>query len=135
MFKIVFTLYIVCYACFIFYTREPDYFDGEIANASIIIKDKKAIAYYKVDNKNYSINADYVLKSWKNSESTNVIYNPAHPEKACVYSIWGYWFTWGEMLLSSVLLFLLFQLAVNITQNPSENNGENDVIDKERKYV
>lgn len=135
MFKLVFTLYAVCYACFIFYTREPDYFDREIAKATIAIKNKKAIAFYNVDAKTYSINADYILKSWKNNESTDVIYNPAHPEKACVYSIWGYWFTWGELLLSSVLLFFLYQLALSITKNPAENNGENEVVEKERKYV
>lgn len=135
MFKVVFTLYVVCYACFIFYTREPDYFDGEIAKGTITFINQKPIATYKVSNNVYSINTDYLFKTWHSNETVNIIYNPAHPEKACVYSIWGYWFTWGELLLSSILLFALYQLAVGITQNPAENNGENEVMEKERKYV
>ncbi|MCX6209449.1 MAG: hypothetical protein NTZ59_08050 [Bacteroidetes bacterium] len=139
MFRLVVTLYAICYACYIFYTREPDYFDGETTIASISISsNKKAIASYKVDSKIYSIDADYVFRSLHQGEETTVIYNPAHPEKAAVYSIWGYWFTWGELLLSSVLLFLLFQLSVGIIKNPTEELSENDADDetyRQKKYV
>ncbi len=136
MFKAVFILYVVCYACYIFYTREPDYFDGEVATATISFnKNNNVIAAYKVDNKNYTINANYVFRKLQLNEEVKIIYNPAHPEKAAVYSFWGYWFTWGELLLSSVLMFALYQLAVSITKNPNEDEIEDDDEVKSRKYV
>ena len=73
----------------------------------------------------------------KNQQQIELIYLPQHPEKAAVYSLWGYWFTWGEILMSSVLLFAMYQLAVSITQNPTAASLANQLkIDDvpKRKY-
>lgn len=122
MLKLFFTLYFTCYACYIFYTREPDYFDGETINAIINIdtKTNKATATYTVANKTYTINASYPLRALHNQQNIELIYLPQQPEKAVVYSLWGYWFTWGELAMSFILLFAMYQLSVSITKNPTE---------------
>ena len=140
MYKFLLFLYFVCYACYIFYTREPDYFDGENTQAIITIDatTHKATAHYIVSTKHYTINADYPLRKLKAGESINVIYNPSTPENAAVASIWGYWITWEELLFSAISLFLLFQLAVSINKNPTEEVlKEQQQIDNEpqRKYM
>ena len=139
MLKLLFSLYLTCYACYIFYSREPDFFDGETVAATIIIdsKTKAATAVYNIENKSYSINADYLFRHFENLQSVELIYLPQHPQKADVYSLWGYWFRWGELLMSSILLLAMFQLAVSITKNPTAlalaNQQETDEIPK-RKY-
>ena len=139
MLKVLLSLYFTCYCCYIFYTREPDYFDGETTTAIINIdsKTKEAIAIYSIANQSYKVKANYPLRQLINQQQIELIYLPQHPEKAAVYSLWGYWFTWGEILMSSVLLFAMYQLAVSITQNPTAASLANQLkIDDvpKRKY-
>ena len=132
-------LYVVCYACYIFYTREPDYFDGEIATATITIDQstKSEFAVFTVMNKTYQVNASYPLRKLVQNEEVKVIYKVSEPEVAVVYAFWGYWFKWGELLMSSILLIALFYLSVSITNNPSPESlyhQQNYVETPQRKY-
>lgn len=121
MLKLLFTLYITSYGCFIFYTREPDYFDGETVEAIVKINgdNNSQKAAYTVNKKAYEIDAKYPLRNLKNGETVTIIYQAHQPEKAAVYSLWGYWFTWNELIMSVVLLFGLYKLATSIVQNPT----------------
>lgn len=139
MYKLLIVLYFVCYACYIFYTREPDYFDGEIATATITINPstKSEFAVFTVMNKTYQVNASYPLRKLVQNEELKVIYKVSEPEVAVVYSFWGYWFKWGELLMSSILLLALFYLSVSITNNPSPESlyqQQNYVETPQRKY-
>jgi len=122
------------------YTRVPDYFDGETITA-IVKFDKKtnvSSASYTIATKQYTINADYPLRQLKEGESVELIYNPSKPEIAAVYSLWGYWFTWGELIMSVVLLLGLYKLATSITQNPAEDTltEQAQMLDTpQRKYI
>ncbi len=124
MYKFLLTLYFICYACYIFYTRQPDYFNGETTQATITINatTHKATAHYTIASKQYNTNADYPLRKLQEGETINIIYNPSKPEDAAVLSVWGYWITWNELVFSAISLFLLFQLAVSITSNPTEES-------------
>jgi len=138
MLKLLFSLYFTCYFCYIFYTREPDYFDGELVAAIIKIDSKtnKATANYTIALKQYSINANYPLRKLQDQERVEIIYNPSKPETASIYTLWGFWFTWSELIMSAVLLLGLFQLAVSINKNPTEDllqEGVPDALPK-RKY-
>ena len=120
MFKALLSLYFVCYACYIFYSREPDFFDGEITTGKITndkFGNKKANFY--VGEKLYSVDASYLFRPLDTNQTVTIIYLPYHPEKAAIYSFWGYWFRWSEILMSSVLLLSMYQLSVSITNNPS----------------
>lgn len=121
MLKVLLALYCTSYFCFVFYTREPDYFDGEHTTGIVSMAvNKTCTASYLVNNMPYVIEANYPLRSLQQGQKIDVIFNPAHPQQAAVYSLWGYWFTWGELLISMVLLFALYQLAVSITKNPTD---------------
>ena len=74
---------------------------------------------YSVGKQEYRINADYAFRSYYAGDKEEVIYNPEAPEKAAVYSWWGYWVTWQELLGSIVLLIVLFQIARSVTRNPT----------------
>lgn len=133
--KVLLFLYITCYACYIFYTRTPDYFDGETTTGIVHINEtKQAIASYTVNDKAYTVPVSYPLRSLSPQQNIPIIYHPAHPEQSAMYSLWGYWFTWGEVLMSLVLLFALYQLAVSITKNPSEEETDSEEVQRQPKY-
>jgi hypothetical protein len=109
-----------------------------MATIKIDGKTNKALANYIVASKQYEINADYPLRKFKDEEKVELIYNPSKPEMAAIYSLWGYWFTWGELIMSVVLLLGLYKLATSITQNPTEEAliDQLEITDEEpkRKY-
>lgn len=76
-------------------------------------------AVYLIGINQYSVNASYPLISYIVNERVEVIVENEHPNRAVVYRLWGYWITWGELLISIVLAILLFQVAVSITKNPT----------------
>ncbi len=125
MYKSISILYLVCFTCFIFFTRQPDYLDGEITNATIHLVKNSAgqqsvfKAYFSTGKNYYAVDARYVLRDLYEGKKVEVIYEAAQPQKAAVYSWWGYWITVGELIGSLVLFVVLFQVAVAVTKNPT----------------
>ena len=125
MYKSITILYLVCFGCYIFLTRQPDYLDGEKSPAIIqwlpdstsAIKIPKAV--FSETGKEYAVDARYFLREWKPGERTEVIYETEHPEKAAVYAFWGYWMSWGEVLATVLMYLALFQIALSLTKNPT----------------
>ena len=76
-------------------------------------------ASFLYDKKIYSVNASYLFRNFTEGQRVPLIYETSQPNKAAVYSWWGYWITWGETLFSTILLVLFYQVAVAITKNPS----------------
>ena len=117
-------LYVVCFGCYILFTRQPDYFDGEKTPATIQFIKNSATglsvpnAVYNDGRKEHRIDARYIFRQWKNGDTPEVIYETATPEKAAVYRFWGYWISWEELVVSIVLLAGLFGVAVFVTRNP-----------------
>ena len=143
MFKSIFILYLVCLGCYLLFTRQPDYFDGERAPATIqFIKDSATglsipNTVYNDGRKEYRIDARYIFRQWKNGDKPEVIYETATPEKAAVYRFWGYWISWEELVVSFVLLAVLFGVAIVVTKNPTPEALLEQVEykeQKERKY-
>src|SRR5689334_21480476 len=98
--KLLIILYIICFPVYILFSRRPDYFDGELTNATIHFsydstKHLQPFAVYSVDEKNYSVDPAYLFKHYNEGENVRVIYEASQPEKGAVYSIWGYWLRWG----------------------------------------
>lgn len=139
MYKGIFILYLVCFGCYLLFTRQPDYFDGEKIPATIHwLKDSASginipKAVYKEGNITYAIDARYPLREWKEGDTLTVIYEIAKPSHAAVYRFWGYGITWGELLTSIVLCVALFQVAVAITSNPTPESLVEQLDYKEEK--
>jgi len=137
--KALITLYLIIFGCYIIATRQPDYFDGEKYPAIIhIVKvaySNKSItkAFYSIGANKYEIKADYILHHYADGEKIEVIVEQEHPDKAAVYRFWGYWITWEELLSSIIIAFILFQVAVSITNNPSKEALAEQLEYKEEK--
>jgi hypothetical protein len=140
--KLLIILYLVCFPIYILFSRRPDYFDGELTIGTIHFendstKQLEPFAVYSVDEKKYSVNAAYLFKHFYEGENVRVIYEAAQPEKGAVYSVWGYWLKWGELLFSILLLIVMYCAAIAITSNPTPESLieqlENEPIRK-RKY-
>lgn len=125
MYRSITIIYIILYGCFVLFARQPDYFDGEVTNATIhLAKDSatgelKPMANFSIGVSKYTAAASYPLRFVKEGDAVRVIYEPSNPKKAVVYNLWGYWILWDEFLVSSVIYLILFQVAVGITSNPT----------------
>jgi len=132
-------LYFICFGCYILFTRQPDYFDGEKAPAFIqFIKDSSTgvfipNAVYNDGREEHRIDARYIFREWKNGDKAEVIYETATPEKAAVYGFWGYWISWKELAASVALLVGLFGIAMVVTKNPTPEALLDQVEYKEQK--
>lgn len=117
MLKLLIVLYVVCFGCYVLFTREPDYFDGEFCNGKAV---NSSQIEYTVGTTTYTLNASYLFTKIEKGSSKKIIYNSRKPQQASVYNWWGYWLRWQEILVSTVVLGLLFFLATAITNNPTE---------------
>lgn len=140
MYKIVAVLYFTCFSLYVLFSRQPDYFDGVLSPATIHFTQDSLhhtipMAAFTVGKDHYQVPAHYVGRKWQEGERTRVIYEEARPQQAQVYSWWGYWITWGEALGSVVMLFVLLQIAIQVTSNPTQEalEEERQMLVKERK--
>ena len=144
MYKSVTIIYIVVFSTYIFFTRQPDFIDGEITNASIhFVKDSAtqqqvAKAFFTIGKDKYAVDAIYLFRNLTEGKTVDVIYENAQPNKAAIYSWWGYWITGGELIASVVLYVALFQIAVAVNKNPTAelliDELENEESERKRKY-
>ena len=125
MLKPIIPFYIICLSLYVFFTRQPDYQDGEFTPGIIhFIKDNKTQkpvpkAFFSVDKLQDTINAYYPLRHLSEGEPVTIIYQPSDPSKAAVYKLWGYWLQWDELLASVFIPFILFYAAKAITAGPA----------------
>jgi len=143
MFKSVLTLYIVIFGLYILFTRQPDFFDGEKTPATVHFlvdsssKELQAFASFSLLKKQYKIPIQQTFTRFTENETVQLIYETEHPQKAKLYTFYGYWITWQEIIASIVLCFVLFQIAVGITNNPSPESLQEQLNyspEKKRKY-
>jgi len=124
LFKSIIPFYIVCLGLYIFFSRRPDYQDGEFVTGVVrYIKDstgtpvpKAVFSLHKITD---TINAGYVFRNLTEGQQVKVIYENANPSKAAVYSWWGYWLLWDELLASILIPLVLFYAAKAITAGPT----------------
>ena len=136
MYKAIIPLYIICFGLYIFFSRQPDYFDGEIIPAKIhLIKDSVsnttiARAFYKINGESFSIPAIPVFSNFSEGETVQLICEASVPSKAAIYRFWGYWMSTGELIASIILpwAFLFFSKA--ITGNPTPQALLEELDDK-----
>ena len=117
--SILLILYIVCFGCYLLFSRQPDYLDGELTPATIEMRNAVPYAVYVHNSKTYAVDASYPLRSLQQGEKIKVIFETGTPEKAVLYRTWGYWVKWDELLGSLVLLGAMYLIAVSVTNQPT----------------
>lgn len=124
MIKIVAILFLACYPLFVFYTREPDFQNSDYTSGIIhFVKDSSnrtgPVAFFTFLHQEYKVNAGYIFKNYQEGQRVNIIYDTADPSIASVYSMWGYWIRWKELLAFIAIFVGLYQVAVALTSNPT----------------
>jgi hypothetical protein len=122
--KTVVIVYLVIFGTYILFTRTPDFFGSETTNATIhFAKDSTGVtapfAFYSSGSANLKTDARYLFRSYRDGENCRVILHDDQPQVAAVYTFWGYWLTWQELISSIVLVVVLYQIARAITRNPT----------------
>lgn len=116
-------LYLVVFSLYVLFSRQPDFFDGEKTTGTIhFVKTNNQIipkANFAVGKTNYSVDVNYIFRTFSEGEKVAVIYDNQDPKNAALYNIWGYWLRWQELVFSLVLVIGLFQVAMQITNNPT----------------
>lgn len=100
------------------FTRQPDYFDSERANGTIVRSGEKLVAAFTYNDSIHYATVPYPFLH-KQGERKVVIYETANPSNASVYSVLGYWISLGELLASILVVVVLYYVAVSITNNPT----------------
>ncbi|MDE1192631.1 MAG: hypothetical protein PW786_10910 [Arachidicoccus sp.] len=125
MTKFLFIFFIVVFGLYVLFSRRPDFFDGEKTEATIhFLKDStnKIVpqAVFTLNEKDvYYADAAYLFRSLKENQKVTVIYDNSNPKLSAIYSWWGYWITWKELLGCIIGYIILFQMSKAIIQNPS----------------
>lgn len=140
----MFLPYLFCFCCYILFSRQPDFFDGEKGPATIVMHNDGTtgkiipMAVYSDGHRQHSTDARYLFRKWVQGEKLEVIYESGTPERSAVYAIWGYWITWKEILYSIIGWYVLFLVAVAITRHPAPEaiiDQLNHSEEKKRKYL
>ena len=94
-------------------------------------------AVYQAGGSWYHTDARYFLRKNTVGQKVTIIYETATPETAAVYTFWGYWVGWGELLFTVVGYIVLLQIAYAVTTNPNANSLQDQLSyapEKKRKY-
>jgi hypothetical protein len=116
--SILIILYIVCFGCYILFTRQPDYFDSEKDAGMIIEKNDSLVLQFSHDNKPHYAKIEYPFL-YKAGQRKQVIYETADPSNARLYAVFGYWIRFGELIASIIIVLVLYYISVSITSNPT----------------
>jgi hypothetical protein len=111
--------YIVCMFCYILFSRQPDWFDGERTQATVVERNDSLLAQYNINRVQHFAPTAYLFRNVKPGDRVQVIYEASQPAYATVYSWWGYWIRWQEILVSLLFFFGLMKAATAITSNPT----------------
>lgn len=123
--KIVVPLYLVCLFCYILFSRQPDYFDSEFAQATMVnwpggdSGESILMAEYSDGYKMHHIRVSSLFREHQLGEKLTIIFEPKNPELAQEYAFLGYWMGLGDLIWSLVLLGISWGVAVSVTQNPT----------------
>ena len=138
MYRSAAILFIVCFACYLLFTRQPDYFDSEFTPGKVVLLDTadlhKKFVEYPVGKEKFIVAIDgWGASQVSNGEKVQVIYNPSTPSEGSMYSFFAYWLKLSELLISATIFILLFVGAIFIT---GENQPEEEATgyNKKRKY-
>lgn len=145
MLRNVVILFLVIYPLYVLFTREPDYFDGEMYRATIHFiydsakQSKVPFAIYTIEHQTYSVPVSYLFRHFNEGEKVPIIYEETSPGKASLYSVWGYWIRWKELLSFLAIFFFFYFISVTITSNPTpetllEELENNQPKQRKRKY-
>lgn len=129
MFKTIAILFLVSFCCYLFFTRQPDYFDSYFTKGQLqkTINDSSLVTY-TVDGKLYSISVNTA------PEKPDIIYNSSNPNEAAVYTFIGYWIKFPELLISLFIFIGLFASSLFITGKNQPVTIEDLLEPKKRKY-
>lgn len=95
-------------------------------------------AVYHDGRNRHSIDARYLFRQLTVGERVEVIYESGTPSRGAVYTFWGYWLGWKELLYSVVGYAVLFLVAIAITNNPTPEavmEQLDNTEEKKRKYL
>lgn len=113
------SFYLICMFTYILFSRQPDWFDSEITNSRVVKHNDSLKAEYVINGKQHFAPVQYACRNVKARDRVQVIYEASQPDYATLYSWWGYWIRWQEILASLLIFFGLMKAATAITSNPT----------------
>jgi hypothetical protein len=118
------------------FSRTPDYFAGDFSKGVIVLNEDNAKqVQYSHLNMTYKI----PIESWGASQVAkgqvvDVIFNPAIPSEASLYSFFAYWLKLRELIITVCVFAILFLAAVFINGKQETYYYSEEERRKKRKY-
>ena len=144
MVKTLLPFYLICFVLYVYFSRQPDYQDGEFTNGIIQYsisnnnQQPTTKAAFTVNKVSYIISAAYPFRNLTAGQKVSVIFDSSNPQNAAVYKWWGYWIQWDELVASILIPWKLCVAANAMTGDAAEEALMEDVrMDssvKRRKY-
>jgi hypothetical protein len=116
--SIVIILYVLCFGCYVLFTRQPDYFDSERSTGTIVQYNAKPALQFSYASHVYHAAIEYPFL-YNTGERKEVIFEAADPSNAKLYALIGYWITFGELAASILIVAIMYYAATSITKNPT----------------
>lgn len=142
MYKATIALYLICFFFYVLFTREPDYFDGQVVKGTVVqskyAKENVDSAYgilYRVGTDSFLCKVNsWPFGHYKIGEKIEIIYDPAKPAIGSIFAFWGYWLHWDELLVTALFFAVFFIAAVFITGKSEQATDQTDDKNRKRKY-
>lgn len=151
MLRTALILYLSCFAVYILFTRQPDYFEGEITTGTVVSagtlsptvmqnhairsNDHPVVQFAEGHETYYYNGADnFFQQGFEVGEKVKIVFNPGNPAEANIYSFLGYWIDAKELLFTLAGFIILFGVAIAIT---GKNQTVSDIevgVDGKMKY-
>jgi uncharacterized membrane protein len=136
LYKSAAILYVTCFVCYIIFSRKPDFFDSEYTRGTIVVNPKgiKQVTY-TVENITYKTSIeDWGTSQVAKDQAVTVIYNPATPTDASLYSFFAYWLKFEEIIVTACAFIILLFAAIFITGKEEPYYYSEEEKRKKRKY-
>ena len=90
---------------------------------------------YNVGSEKLQYKTDqWFLTSYKPGRRVTIIYDPANPSVASIYSFIGYWIKWKELFYTAIFFIILFIAAKSIAGQSNNGDFQPDERLPKRKY-
>ncbi len=132
LYRSVIILYLLAFAVYILFTRQPDYFERELTAGKVITADTMnaatlqklrihrgdhPVVQFAEGSQTFYYNGkdNFFQRSFTAGEAVKVVFDPGNPANANIFSFFGYWIEAKELLFSILGFAILLGVAIAIT--------------------
>lgn len=123
--KIIWIIYWVGFVVYILLSRSPNFFTGKITRGRVVDINERTYRagsrsethripvvffYINSEERSWSDETINYLGTYSIGDKVTMIYNPRHPEEACMLTLLGYWLNLSEIFIGFLIILIITAL-------------------------